>query len=208
MPRPYRQTARADAQDARRHAALDAVWRLWTHQGFAAVTLQAVADEAGLSLKSVVRYFGTKEGLLRACMEVSVAREEGERDAPVGDVAAVAAVLGARYEQAADWIVRNAEIEFRYPIMAEWLGRARRSHREWLGRAFAPWLPAEGPERERRLHALSMATELRGWWTARVALGASHEDAVAAMACLLGALVAEWSAGAPGVPLTTSGGQP
>lgn len=193
MVRAYVQTKRASALEQRRSAAIDAALGLLMDGGFDAVTLQAVADRAGVSLKSVVRYFGTKEGLFEACLEVSVSREEGLRDVDPGDVDAVVRTLSERYEAIADRTVRNAEIEFRYPLMAEWIARARASHRDWLGRAFAPWLPASGKLRKERVGALFWATELRSWWTLRHALGHDRASTERVMKSLLDALVASWS---------------
>lgn len=193
MARAYRQEKRAQELDERRAATIEAVFALWAERGFEGVTLQSVADQAGVSLKSVVRYFGTKEGLLRACLDASVAREEGARDVTPGDVRAVVATLAERYEQLADRIVRDAEIEFRYPVMAEWVARARASHRDWLGRAFAPWLPASGRVRKERLGALFWATEIRSWWALRHALGHDRASAERVMKSLLDALVASWA---------------
>lgn len=193
MTRAYTQRSRAAAQEDRRADMIAATFAVWERVGFDGVTLQAVADGAGVSLKTVVRHFGTREGLLTACMRASVAREEAERDAPAGDVHAVVKVLADRYELIADRIVRNAEIEFRYPVMTAWVAAARKSHLDWLARAFTPWLPAEGPVREHRLMALYWATELRCWWTLRHALGQSREAAETVWLDLLLALVAAWS---------------
>lgn len=193
MVRSYRLGKRATDVDERRAAAVEAAFAVWSELGFDGVTLQGVADRAGLSLKSVVRYFGTKEGLFRACLEVSVAREQGMRDVPAGDVAAVVRTLSERYEAIAERIVRNAEIEFRYPVMAEWVARVRASHTEWLARAFAPWLPTSGRVRKERLGALFWATEIRSWWALRHALGHDRASTERVMRSMLDALVASWT---------------
>lgn len=198
MVRRYRQQLRARALEDRRQAAADAAIALWLKGGLDAITLQAVANHAGLSLKSVVRYFGNKDGLLRACMEVAVGREEGEREVPVGDVGAVVEVLAQRYELIADRVVKNGDAELRYPAMRAWVDRARKSHREWLARAFAPWLPARGRVRSQRLGALFWATEVRCWWTVRHALGFDRKAATGVLRTLLDALVASWTN--PSVP--------
>ena len=178
---------------------IQSTFDLWSRGGFDAITLQAVADRAEVSLKTVVRHFGTKEGLLTACMEVSVTREEGAREVAAGDIAGVVAVLSQRYEAMADYVVRNAEMEFRYPVMGAWVARTRASHKDWLARAFAPWLPPEGPVREQRLMALYWATEIRSWWAVRHAFGQDLATAQAVLLSLLEALVAQW-----GAPLSRS----
>lgn len=179
---------------------IQSAFDLWAEGGFEAVTLQGVADRSEVSLKTVVRHFGTKEGLFTACLAVSVAREEGAREVEPGDVAGVVAILAERYEALAETTVRNAEIEFRYPIMAEWVARSRASHAAWLARAFAPWLPAEGAERTRRLMALYWATEIRSWWAVRHAFGHDRPTAEAVMRTTLDALVAHWTPPSPRSP--------
>lgn len=192
MTRSYTQRARAEAQEARRQQVLDAAMALWHAQGVDSVTLQAIADAAGVALKTVVRNFGTKEGLVTAAMERAISREEQERDVPVGAIDAVVATLAGRYEALADWTVRNAELEFRFPVMERWVGRMRTSHAAWLARVFAPWLPPDGPVRTRRLMALFWATEIRCWWAVRVAFDLPHDDARDVMREGLRALVEAW----------------
>ena len=193
MARSYRTHRRTAAVDQRRAAAVDATRAILFEKGFDAVTLQAVADRTGVSLKSIVRYFGTREGLFRACMRASIAREESSRVASPGDVAAIAHTLAQRYRPMADWIVHNAHIEFAYPVMEEWMANVRRSHRDWLATAFAPWLPRKGPVRERRLMALFWATEVRSWWAVSSAFGHGPATAEAVMRETLDALVASWT---------------
>lgn len=192
MARAYRLGQRAAARTDRRQRVLEATGEVLWEQGFDATTLQAVADRAGLSLKSLVRYFGTKDALLRACMKQAVRDEEAQRDVPVGDVDAIARTLADRYEKVGDWHVRNSHVEFRHPLLAEWMAAARRSHRDWLARAFAPWLDVGEPLREQRVMALFCATELRSWWAVRHAFGHDVKTATAVMKGILEALVASF----------------
>lgn len=193
MTREYVQRLRADAREQRRRRIIEAVFEAWEDAGFDGVSLQAVADRAGVSVKTVLRHFGSREELLASCAEVSVAREQGQREVSPGDLPAIVAALSGRYEEIADRSVRASDLEFRHPVIAEWVASVRHSHLQWLAESFAPWLPADGPVRQQRLMALFWATELRCWWALRHALGRSREDTDAVMLELLEALTAGWS---------------
>src|SRR5919206_1864609 len=70
MPPPVKRrydSSRRQAQAAAtRRDILDAAQRLFERQGFAATTMEAIAAEAGVALKTVYVAFETKSGLLRA----------------------------------------------------------------------------------------------------------------------------------------------
>src|SRR5918999_1727863 len=72
MAEPVKSTRRYDSTRRRAQAAatrsdiLDAAQRLFEHQGYAATTMEAIAGEAGVALKTVYVAFETKSGVLRS----------------------------------------------------------------------------------------------------------------------------------------------
>ncbi|WP_210603155.1 TetR/AcrR family transcriptional regulator [Brevibacterium oceani] len=58
----------------RREAIADAVFAIVLKQGFAKVSLRAIAEEAGLAIGSIRHYFTTAEGIVRFALETLVAR--------------------------------------------------------------------------------------------------------------------------------------
>jgi AcrR family transcriptional regulator len=64
----------ADAA-ARRRAVLASARELFLRDGFAATTVAAVADEAGVSAEAVYKYFGGKSGLVRALYDQAILGE-------------------------------------------------------------------------------------------------------------------------------------
>jgi AcrR family transcriptional regulator len=72
MAEPVKSTRRYDSTRRRAQAAatrddiLDAAQRLFEQRGYAATTMDAIAGEAGVALKTVYVAFETKSGLLRA----------------------------------------------------------------------------------------------------------------------------------------------
>lgn len=194
MTRPYRQVARGRQTAERRRAIIEAVGRIIVKGSFDDMTLMAVAEEAGVSLKTVTRQFGTKEDLLRAAMSEARESEEAERAVVAGDLAAIASVLADRYDEMAEMIYRMGDVELRYGWLGDWVQMARSSHLQWLEEAFAPWLPAEAAEREARLMSLFWATEIRSWWALRARLGQSRDQAQHILHTQIAALVRLWEA--------------
>ncbi len=198
--RKYTQTKRSDQTLARREQMIQALFSLIDRGSFSDVTLQGVADEAGVSLRTVSRHFGSKEELLRQGMAEARGVEEANREVPVGDIDAVCAVLADRYDQMDEAIYRMGDMELTYDWLSDWVQMARTSHLEWLAHAFSPWLPPHGREREDRLMCLFGATEIRSWWVLRRRFGYSVERASAVMKQQLEALTSLWERTAAGQP--------
>ncbi|MFC5828937.1 TetR/AcrR family transcriptional regulator [Nonomuraea insulae] len=59
---------RRDAAKTRRHL-LDAALRRFAHDGYAVTTVREIADDAGVNVALINRYFQSKEGLFEACLE-------------------------------------------------------------------------------------------------------------------------------------------
>lgn len=193
MPRTYTMRARAEGVAAREQRVLDAAYSLFVSGDLDAVTLEAVAARAGVSLKTVVRQFVSKDEMLLACARAGSAREESLRVAAPGDLDGIVATLGRRYEAMLDLVPRMNALVERLEAAALAQKNAIASHLGWLGAAFAPWLPAAGAVRKQRLMALYGATELYVWWMWRRNLGLTRAGAAAAMRETLDALVTRWA---------------
>src|SRR6478752_4992876 len=63
--RRYHSPRRQEQAAATRRSILDAAGRLFERQGYPATTMEAIAAEAGVALKTVYVVFETKSGLLR-----------------------------------------------------------------------------------------------------------------------------------------------
>jgi AcrR family transcriptional regulator len=66
VKRRYDSTRRREQAAATRRDILDAAQRLFERQGYAATTMEAIAGEAAVALKTVYVAFETKSGLLRS----------------------------------------------------------------------------------------------------------------------------------------------
>ncbi|MCP2167608.1 transcriptional regulator, TetR family [Goodfellowiella coeruleoviolacea] len=177
--------ARAAAIEATRARVLEAAATLWARRWYDDVTLQHIAEEAGVSVQTVVNHFGGKDGLADAVADRLASQAAVNRQAPTGDVAAIVATLFDDYERHGDatvlWI---AQID-RVPAAARAAAHARGQHRAWLDRVFADRLPAPGPAREHALNLHYAATDVALWKLWRRDLGLTRADAERAMRDLL-----------------------
>ena len=84
-------SARRDAQArATRGSILDAAGHLFIAHGYAATTLQAIADQAGVAVQTVYAAFGSKRELMRQLIESTIAGDDNP--APVTERAEAKAV--------------------------------------------------------------------------------------------------------------------
>jgi AcrR family transcriptional regulator len=81
--RKYDSSRRQAQAAATRRDILDAATRLFIEDGYVATTMEAIADEAEVSLKTVYLAFSAKGGLLRAVWDLALKGDTD--DAPVAD---------------------------------------------------------------------------------------------------------------------------
>jgi len=191
--RRYRMTARAESAQATRQRILNAALELFYESSYDEVTLEKVADRAGVALKTVLRRFDSKDGLLLACAEEARRLEESSRVVAPGDVGGAVDALAHRYEETMDIMARYLAVQDRVAAVGRIINLARRTHFKWLAKTFAPHLPAPADRRHRRrLAQLFAATEIYVWHTFRRRLGFSFSAAHDVMSATVHELITQW----------------
>jgi AcrR family transcriptional regulator len=184
-PRTYSQTQRAESTEATRRAILDAATSLFLEEHEPEPPLELVAERAGCSARSVLRHFGSKEGLVEAAIaDATAAAAESRRAAP-GDVpGAVRAIVG-HYERMGDDVVRMLASADRYPLVRRVTEIGAEMHRDWAREAFGPRLEGlPAAERHRRLAALATLTDVYVWQLLRRREGLGRDAAEATILAL------------------------
>jgi AcrR family transcriptional regulator len=74
--RPYDASGRQLQAQRTRRAVIDSARRLFLERGFAATTMPAVAQAAGVSVQTVYKVFGTKARLAKAVFDVAMAGDD------------------------------------------------------------------------------------------------------------------------------------
>lgn len=193
--RRYRMTTRAEAAAETARRILSAAVALWREQAMNEITLQAIADCADVSVQTVIRRFGSKEGVIEACIERDAAGIRTERArAPVGDVDAALSILLGHYERDGDAVLRTLALEDRVEAARATVEAGRVEHRAWCARVFAPYLPApESDDVDQRLDAFVAATDLYVWKLLRRDLGRTVAETEQTVRALLHGLIADTS---------------
>ena len=183
--------ARATAAAATGERILEAAAEVFYEK--ADLPLDDVARRAGVTVQTVIRRFGGREGLFAAGLERESRRVADQRDtAPVGDVAAAVRVLLDHYEEYGDKVLTLLAIENRSPAAAEVVRQGRLLHRGWCERTFAPALAGlDEASRARRLAQLVALADVYTWKLLRRDAGLSRDDVELALCELLDPLMGD-----------------
>jgi AcrR family transcriptional regulator len=179
--------ARAEAAAATGERILDAAVEVFWELPGKQVSLDEVARRAGVTVQTVIRRFGGRDGLLAAAAEHEAERVSRQRDeAPVGDAAGAVRVLVDHYEAMGDRVLRLLAEEERVPGLRDVADRGRALHRAWCARVFARALEGRvGVERRRRLAQLVAVCDVYTWRLLRRDAGLSRRQTELALVELL-----------------------
>lgn len=193
--RSYKQVARAKAQEQTRETLLQAATEEVEQDSWSQASLESVAGRAGVSKQTVLRHFGSKQGLLDAVISRTGSIMVKERNqAPIGDIPGAVANLMRHYERYGDIVVRL--LPYRDAVVRVMGSESRNSlvravdhgsevHEQWVLRTFAPQLSDLDPRtRERRLAQLVAICDVYVWKILRRDIGlerAHVEEAVVEM---------------------------
>jgi AcrR family transcriptional regulator len=195
MPtRPYSQTKRAEATERSRGGILAAAQELFRDEGGFELPLDEVADRAGCSERTVLRHFGSKEGLMVAAIADAERAVMATRAPRPGDVAGAIRRLVGHYEEAGDQVLGWLSLADRYPLVRQATESGMRLHEAWVEAVFAPDLdPLDRHERRLRKAVLASVTDVYLWELLRRRQGLGRKATEATMIDLV-----EHARGGPG----------
>jgi AcrR family transcriptional regulator len=160
--RSYTMRARAESANHTRERILDAVIALSEERLSLEIVLADVAERAGVSVQTVLRQFGSRQGLFEQAQTRRVARVRAERAVPVGDAASAVRTIVAFYDRLGEWSLRLQAQEHSDKLSRQTVQLGRRVHREWVEEVFAPQLIGRR-DREELVDLLVVATDLLTW---------------------------------------------
>ena len=185
--RTYRATVQAEMKALSRQRIIDTVVALNEDEWLDTITLQQVADEAGLTVKTVQRHFGSKENLLVEVHTDVLARPEMQRREPEsGNVTEAVSCVVAHYEVMGRSLWRLLMQEDRYPSLRPLLENGRSFHATWVQQAFAPQLATQ----PNLLNPLYTLTDLFTWKLLRLERGLSMAETEETMGGMITAVLA------------------
>jgi AcrR family transcriptional regulator len=190
-PRTYSMGARAEAKAATRLRLLRAVLELSEEKSTIEITLDAVASRAGTSVQTVLRHFGSRDGLLDEAVKLASAEVEQERRATAGDIEGAIRAVVAHYEKRGDYVLRLLGQEHD-PRIAAVVTPGKHLHRRWVEDSFGPQLQTRPPaDREALVDLLVVATDLYTWKLLRRDRSLDPQTVQARMRWLVTAILAE-----------------
>lgn len=172
--------SRAEAAAQTHQRIIEAAVRLVSERDFDGLLLSEIADEAEVTVQTVLRRFGSKEGLMEAASAVGREQVRAQRwAAPEGDVAAAVRGLVEHYET---WGERSLHFLAQAPrsaAMKALTDSGKALHAEWVDHAFKPWLARRrSPVVKARLRARLIAvTDVFTWSIFRKDLRMDRETA-------------------------------
>ena len=162
--RAYNQGIRAQAAEETGRRIVEAFIERLKTGWFDEITLDEVAGDAGVTVQTVVRRFGGKEGLLEQAVEVFGKQVLATRAAPVGHVEKIVNHLLADYEQTGDLVLRLLASEQRHQSLERFLNIGRAGHRGWVRLAFGDVLEKLPPAKQEALiDRLVIVTDVYTW---------------------------------------------
>jgi len=162
--RRYTKVARARSEERTRADLLDAAERAFFSASWDTTTLADIAAEAGTTKQTLLRHFGSRDGLVQAGYERAIARISEQRmAAPTDDIAgAVDNLLDHYHEVGEQALMLSAALGA--DAMAEFAEAGRRFHHDWVDHAFGAWLSGCKPRERKQLRgALIALCDVQVW---------------------------------------------
>lgn len=188
--RPYRMAKRAASTEQTRQRIIDVALKLWRERWYDEITLREVAAQAGVSLRTVVNHFGTKEAIFAAALESPVEEKLMTRlEARPDDIVGAIRLLSQDYENVGDATIRTLALEGRVPALDATIERGRELQRAWVEATFpVSFSDLQSSARERQIDLLVCATGVYTWKILRRDRGHSQAQTEAAIRRLVEAL--------------------
>jgi AcrR family transcriptional regulator len=177
MPvRSYTQVARAESTAETRRAIVDAAQNLFREEEHYEFPLDAVAERAGVSTRTLLRHFGSRDGLFEAALADAESQVMHSREATPGDREGALRALVDHYEEMGDEVVRLLAAAEQHPFARRAAESGGRLHHDWVEEVFAADLVGLGrPERAQRLALLATVTDVYVWQLLRRRHGLGRE---------------------------------
>jgi|SRR5690349_17586900 AcrR family transcriptional regulator len=163
--RTYTKVARAEAEERTRAALLDAADDAFFSGPWEQASLESISLAAGVTKQTLLRHFGSKDGLLEQTLRRAMTEVAKQRlAAPTDDIPGAVDNLLDHYEKRGGRAMRSTNFDRDGPL-AELAQTARQFHYDWVEHAFGRWLSKASPTQCPRLRrALIAICDVQTWW--------------------------------------------
>jgi AcrR family transcriptional regulator len=190
--RSYKQVARAHAQERTRDALLDAAIEEFFGDRWQKTSLEKLSAKAGVTKQTLLRHFGSKDGLLLQAIVRSGSQIFDQRwSAPAGSIEGAVENLLDHYEAWGERTLRIGTWREGSAPLAQLSRMARQVHYDWVGYVFDPWLKdLPEPARSRRRATLIALCDVHAWQLLTRDLGLERAEVLATLTSAIEAVVA------------------
>jgi AcrR family transcriptional regulator len=178
-------SARAAAAEDTATRVVDAMLERFSRLPYDQIRLDDVAADAGVTVQTVMRRFGSKAGLMRATVQRELQHVAASREAGASDgIDAILADLVAHYETYGALILKTYAESGMVDGLAPLAAAGREYHLDWCRRTFGQLLDPELDDltRTRRLAQVTAACDATTWRILRVDAGLDVEQTLLAVA--------------------------
>lgn len=191
--RVYRQGLRAELAAHTAESILDAAQQLVGELWLDELTLEHIAARAGVTVKTVMRRFGSRDGVIQAMIDRFDEQLRQQR-LPLpdsGDIHGAVTILVDYMEEWGEFALRLMSQQQRYEFMDRIVKRGLSDHRRWILAALKPQLDHFPPDQREKI-VLELVHNSGGptWKFFRRDLGYSRRRTEQAMEDLLRAILA------------------
>jgi len=189
--RPYSMTNRSAAAALTQARILQAVLELSAQKLSVEIVLADVGSRAGVSVQTILRHFGSRDGLFDAAVTFATAEVVAERTASVGDIGEAVRVIVDHYETRGDWVLALLGQEATDERIRGITVSGKEVHRRWVQTVFEPQLSRrDDSQRAMIVDLLVVATDVYAWKLLRRDAGHSRDRTEHSMRYLVDAIVA------------------
>lgn len=190
--RSYVKVARAEAEEQTRTALLDAADEAFLSGPWEQASLESIARAAGVTKPTLLRHFGSKQGLLEQVLGRAIQEVEEQRlGVLTNDIAGAVDNLLEHYEMRGGRAMRSSNLELD-GALADIGRRARQLHYDWVELAFGEWLQVgSAVERQRIRVALTAICDVQTWWILSNDLGLARAEVRATLILTIERLLGE-----------------
>lgn len=188
--RAYKQGARAEAAARTAQAIVAALRTFLETEWYNDVSLERIAQAAGTTVQTILRHFGSKEGVLEAVALNLESEITHRRTVAPGDVDGAIAVVVEDYEVLGDMVLRFLAQEDRISAIRKVTDFGRANYRRWVRETFEPYFDGLAPDSQEWLNdGLVVALDIYVWKLIRRDRGRSAQDVRAYMKQLVDAMI-------------------
>jgi AcrR family transcriptional regulator len=174
--REYKQVERARAQERTREALIAAATDEFFEGNWLKTSLDSLSRRAGVTRQTLLRHFGSKDGLLMQSLMRGAAQVRDQRwSTPTTDISGAVENVIEHYEEWGERSVRIGAWQRGPTVLALFANAARQMHYDWVEHAFAGWLDRFDDEtRAERQAILVVLCDVQTWWILSNDLGLSR----------------------------------